>query len=93
MDDDDAKRSPRWDKTKITFELLDRPINYRTWVQNIKPTLSETGYWLIITSKLRKPRILLEEEIRKAIEVYKGNILKKIEFDKIRQSQEKELSQ
>ena len=37
--------------------------------------------------------MLSEEEIRKAMEVYKGDILKKIEFDKIRQSQEKELSQ
>ena len=59
----------------------------------MKPTLSETGHWLIVTGKLRKPRMLSEEEIRKAIEVYKGDILKKIEFDKIRQSQEKELSQ
>ena len=50
----------------------------------MKPTLLETGYWLIITGKLLKLDILLEEEIRKAIEVYKGNILKKIEFNKIR---------
>ena len=93
MDDDDVNQSPGWDKTKVTFELLDGPTNYRTWVQNMKPTLSETGHWLIVTGKLPKPDVLSEKEIQKAMEVYKDDILKKMEFNKIRQSQKKELSQ